>query len=679
MTICYADPTLDEVLKFILSKEGIEKALYHDPSSENYPTHGLGVRLDDKIDAFLSAYIENLNISYGNNSNSILNFNSSVQSYIFNNKTKKWEKEKDADGKFVEKPLGVILKELFAQKDKLPFDENSGIPSDSPLRLNAPDEESCITAFKNTVYLPYLNGDSTLNICGVKEHFSNIIWNSFSSEQRLALYSLNYQGVCGPKLKKAIENNDWAEAWYEIRYNTHGGSTFELPGIAVRRIKESDKFKLYNAETPTEAEARSAYTMFQNHKKKIFSYELKWQEYFSGDNKKDCIENKLSTAYKLLIDRYAPQNTTIAWDKIYIGTNNAAIKETTDCLILGDETNETLRAGLGNDIVFAGLGNDTVYGGDGKNTLYGEGGNDTLIGGRDEDKLFGGAGDDILHGGEGCDILSPGTGNNGIDCGTDNNRDIVYINNDATGVDTVINVTGKDTLTCAGGFDITRGAQQVGGDVILFGNRGNKIILKNIRLPSDDSGSGDVPAPDGSNATMPDLYQPDGSIWKWRDGQYVDSGYDYPPYEDDQNTEIPETLEKLQQLLAEAEQNGCKNDVGEGGTGTGGSTGGNDWEKIPGLPPYYTLVPNKPENGTTKQQNQLSPSFPDAEKSTISALFGEAEITRSPLVVDLNGDGKNRNGQYKRQCVFRFRQQPKNRKQRLDRQKRRIFGSRFEQ
>lgn len=68
-------------------------------------------------------------------------------------------------------------------------------------------------------------------------------------------------------------------------------------------------------------------------------------------------------------------------------------------MILGDETDETLKSGsgndiifaeLGNDIVFAGLGNDTVYGDDGKNTLYGEGGNDTLIGGRDEDKLFGG-------------------------------------------------------------------------------------------------------------------------------------------------------------------------------------------------------------------------------------------------------------------------------------------------
>ena len=471
--------------------------------------------------------------------------------------------------------------------------------------------------------------------------------------ERAAFVSLYYNGESNNFLNtskkssclNALLSGNRAEVWYQIRYATNGGTDDNVKkGIAKRRIGESNVFRLYETEIPTEKEARSAYTMFQKHKKHIETYEHTFSSQFSEKNIENNIKNQLSPAHKFLIEHYAPQNTTIAWDKIYIGTNSAAIKETKDCLILGDETDETLKSGSGNDIVFAGLGNDTVYGGEGKNTLYGEGGNDTLIGGRDEDKLFGGAGDDILHGGEGCDILSPGAGNNEVDCGTDNNRDIVYINNDATGVDTVINVTGKDTLTCAGGFDMTRGAQQVGGDVILFGNRGNKIILKNIHLPSDDSGSGDVPSSDGGSAIMPDLYQPDGSIWKWRDGQYVDSGYDYPPYEDDQNTEIPETLEKLQQLLAEAEQNGYKNlsdnDVGEGGTGTGGSTGGNDWEKIPGLPPYYTLVPNKPENGMTKQQNQLSPSFPDAEKSTISALFGEAEITRSPLVVDLNGDGK---------------------------------------
>lgn len=275
------------------------------------------------------------------------------------------------------------------------------IDNASLINLN---KETCDNLFRNSL-ATYINKlDKRINKM-VSSTTSNSLYNLIKpgvySDERIALLSLVYNNpaLIGDGFSGAIQSGNRAEAWYEIRYNTHGGSTSELAGIAVRRIKESDKFKLYNAETPTESEARSAYTMFQNHKKKIFSYELKWQEYFSGDNEKDCIENKLSTAYKLLIDRYAPRNTTITWDKIYIGTNSAAIKETTDCLVLGDETNETLKSGsgndiifaeLGNDIVFAGRGNDTVYGGDGKNTLYGEDGNDTLIGGRDEDKLFGG-------------------------------------------------------------------------------------------------------------------------------------------------------------------------------------------------------------------------------------------------------------------------------------------------
>ena len=275
------------------------------------------------------------------------------------------------------------------------------IDNASLINLN---KEKCDNLFRNSL-ATYINKlDKRINKM-VSSTTSNSLYNLIKpgvySDERIALLSLVYNNpeLIGDGLSGAIQSGNRAEAWYEIRYNTHGGSTSKLPGIAVRRIKESDQFKLYNAETPTESEARSAYTMFQNHKKKIFSYELKWQEYFSGDNEKDCIENKLSTAYKLLTDRYAPRNTTITWDKIYIGTNSAAIKETTDCLVLGDETNETLKSGsgndiifaeLGNDIVFAGRGNDTVYGGDGKNTLYGEGGNDTLIGGRDEDKLFGG-------------------------------------------------------------------------------------------------------------------------------------------------------------------------------------------------------------------------------------------------------------------------------------------------
>ena len=610
------DPTADEILSLLRNVEGEQDNLYHDTASEKYPTHGVGINMEGKPDDFLKAYIDNLYKDVEGTNSATL-----VPHYTYSNGV--WSIAKNADGSNIQQELWHEIKYLcqLHKKDRsiLPFAESAkgGLPdNEEALRLIAP-KGSSVRAFEEIVYDAYLN--SKYGITGVIQAVNNRVpglWDSLTTENKKVLYSLNYNtsSLIGKKLITAISKNDWAEAWFEIRYNSNANNApgQNKDGITDRRISESNSFGKMCKNISDEQNYKNLYKMYRNHRLDIEAYEKTWKRYFSEKNANaNGIEKQLSDAYKFLIKRYAYGNKTIKWDQIYVG---------------GAENNWIVQIGDGDCLVLSDAGDDTVYAWSGN------------------DIISTGTGDDNLHGREGCDILSPGTGNNEIDCGTDNNRDIVYINNDATGVDTIINVTGKDSLTCAGGFDMTRGAQQVGGDVILFGNRGNKIILKNVHLPSDDSDSGDVPAPDGGSATMPDLYQPDGSIWKWRDGQYVDSGYDYPSYENDQNTEIPETLEKLQQLLAKGEKNGYQslfdNEAGEGGTGTGGSTGGNDWEKIPGLPPYYTLVPNKPENGTTKQQNQLSPSFPDAEKSTISALFGEAEITRSPLVVDLNGDGK---------------------------------------
>lgn len=73
--------------------------------------------------------------------------------------------------------------------------------------------------------------------------------------------------------------------------------------------------------------------MFQKHRKHIETYEHTFSSQFSEKNLENNIKNKLSPAYKFLIEHYAPQNTTIAWDKIYIGANDSAIEEKKDCLI----------------------------------------------------------------------------------------------------------------------------------------------------------------------------------------------------------------------------------------------------------------------------------------------------------------------------------------------------------
>jgi Ca2+-binding RTX toxin-like protein len=59
----------------------------------------------------------------------------------------------------------------------------------------------------------------------------------------------------------------------------------------------------------------------------------------------------------------------------------------------------------GNDMMLGGQGNDELYGGGGRDTLIGGAGDDILNGGRSYDKLTGGAGDDILFGDFGRDTF----------------------------------------------------------------------------------------------------------------------------------------------------------------------------------------------------------------------------------------------------------------------------------
>ena len=74
------------------------------------------------------------------------------------------------------------------------------------------------------------------------------------SLERVALVSLAYNssGLLGTNLKAAINANDRAEAWFEIRYNSNGGDSREKSGrgIARRRYIESEIFGLYDKSTP---------------------------------------------------------------------------------------------------------------------------------------------------------------------------------------------------------------------------------------------------------------------------------------------------------------------------------------------------------------------------------------------------------------------------------------------
>ncbi len=140
--------------------------------------------------------------------------------------------------------------------------------------------------------------------------------------------------------------------------------------------------------------------------------------------------------------------------------------------LYGDEGNDYIRGGKDKDIIYGGIGNDDIYGEDGENELYGEEGNDDIYGGKDNDIIYGGIGNDNIHAYE---------GNNIIDLGVDDDYDSVSIHNTSSGVDTIYNATSKDRISNYEGYNLNT-LQQIGNDVIVYGNNGNKIVFKNVQL-----------------------------------------------------------------------------------------------------------------------------------------------------------------------------------------------------
>jgi Ca2+-binding RTX toxin-like protein/GH24 family phage-related lysozyme (muramidase) len=99
------------------------------------------------------------------------------------------------------------------------------------------------------------------------------------SYERLALIDLGLNGgidLIGPKLTRALWVGDRAEAWFEIRYNSNGGSS-RSRGIQTRRYYESELFGLYNdPANVSRDEAMDVYRMYAKHKDKILKEELQW-------------------------------------------------------------------------------------------------------------------------------------------------------------------------------------------------------------------------------------------------------------------------------------------------------------------------------------------------------------------------------------------------------------------
>ena len=102
----------------------------------------------------------------------------------------------------------------------------------------------------------------------------------------------------------------------------------------------------------------------------------------------------------------------------YAGGGNdhvSASSTTPDVVFYGQNGNDTLVGGIGDDDLEGGGDNDTIRGNDGGDGLYGGSGADSATGGDGSDTFYAGSGDDDFSGGSGSDTFYSESGPDGAD------------------------------------------------------------------------------------------------------------------------------------------------------------------------------------------------------------------------------------------------------------------------
>lgn len=228
------------------------------------------------------------------------------------------------------------------------------------------------------------------------------------SEERAVLFSLAYNqqdgkgALLGLALKTAIQSDNRAEAWYEIRYNSN------LDKVqANRRYVEANRFELYDDRLNVDSqEAAKAATMYTIHRDKILSYEKVYSPFKAAQVKAEPGIGDIYTELK-------PAITTLKAEYRIASTANLEEVQMATARIVnlnGDSTTAAYNSAKNDD--------DFLIGSDVANVLKGDQGNDALVGLGGADKLYGGTGNDTLLGGSGNDIIDGGAGSDRIDGGT---------------------------------------------------------------------------------------------------------------------------------------------------------------------------------------------------------------------------------------------------------------------
>ncbi len=217
------------------------------------------------------------------------------------------------------------------------------------------------------------------------------------SKERAALISLVYNltnassgaiNATIPSTINAIANDNRAEAWYEIRYNSNAGqSRAEVgSGIANRRVTESNMFGLYSNDSAnlTLDEAKNIARMYTLHQNKITNEESAFSNSYSGSNSINSQLGPIKTFLTTEIsNQYELTNININGN-VLVGRGLASYQN------IRAEQNDTAAALKGtsnNDLIFAanvttinaGEGNNIIIAGDKNQTFNAKSGNDIYI------------------------------------------------------------------------------------------------------------------------------------------------------------------------------------------------------------------------------------------------------------------------------------------------------------
>lgn len=313
------------------------------------------------------------------------------------------------------------------------------------------------------------------------------------SRERLAIMSLAWNSVdtplhgkslLGTGLLQALQSGNRADAWFEIRYNSNGGTSGK-DGIAKRRYFESELFGLYNeasgAAVP-EDEALQTYAMLsesvhgQTHRSAIFDYESKYSNQVAQANTDyhdvlditvQSLDASLQPAAATLLQHYIADTalnpfasgyanlTTglLAVDPLDVQValtqgDSDLVASSRDGYVLGsgsDYNSVLIAQGGGDTLDGSGHGNDALIGGSGADTIIVGGGNDYIVAGGTGGDLIGGAlsapgmgamgsgndtivlGDAVHAAADGTDTVWAGTGDETFYLAPDN-RDVIHLN-----------------------------------------------------------------------------------------------------------------------------------------------------------------------------------------------------------------------------------------------------------